>query len=83
MLTAKESKLDFIFLLDLKREKGYGFLSPGERTALSQFILFFNNLGGVPVFNLPVENPNRRKHSVRPTAEDSPILPALNEWSPI
>ena len=40
----------------LIKEKGILFLSAVCSDKLLKFIDFFNNLGGVPVFNLPIEN---------------------------
>ena len=40
----------------LIKENGISFLSGCCSFKLLKFIVFFNNLGGVPVFNLPIEN---------------------------
>ena len=42
----------------LIKENGFGFLSACCSSKLLKFIDFFNILGGVPVFNLPIENFN-------------------------
>ena len=40
----------------LIKENGIGFLSGCCSSKLLKFIVFLSNLGGVPVFNLPIEN---------------------------
>ena len=40
----------------LIKENGTGFLSGCCSSKLLKFIVFLSNLGGVPVFNLPIEN---------------------------
>ena len=46
----------FMWIELLIKEKGFGLLSAFCSSKYLKFIDFLNNLGGVPVFNLPIEN---------------------------
>ena len=48
----------FVWISLLINENGVGFLSGSCSFNLLKFIDFFNILGGVPVFSLPIENFN-------------------------
>ena len=67
----------------LIKEKGMGFLSGCCSLKLLKFMVFLSNLGGVPVFNLPIEN--FRSFSLFASFIDglSPTLPASCFSEPI
>ena len=60
----------------LINEKGVGFLSGSCSSNLLKFIDFLSILGGVPVFNLPIENFSDSIFFANSTDALSPILPA-------
>ena len=57
--------------------------SPGCSSNFVKSIDFLRILGGVPVFNLPVVNPNLWRLSVSPKAAASPTRPQGASYSPI
>ena len=60
----------------LIKEKGFGFLSASCSSKPLKFIDFLSSLGGVPVFNLPIENFNFSKEIARFVEGLSPSRPA-------
>ena len=64
-------------------ENALGSSSPYCGSVRSKFIVSFFNLGGVPVFNLPVLNPNSVKFSVSPADFSSPTLPPEIDFRPV
>ena len=64
------------------KENGIGLVSGSCSSKLLKFIDFFNILGGVPVFNLPIENFSFSIFFARATDGLSPTLPAGEDWLP-
>ena len=73
--------LTFISLF--RKENGTGIGSADCISTFFQSILDFSNLGGVPVFSLPIGKPNCRIFLERISEDLSPILPADIFSSPI
>ena len=72
-----------MWIILLIKENGMGFSSGFCSSKLLKFIDFLSNLGGVPVFSLPIENFNNSIFLASFIDGLSPILPPANDLLPI
>ena len=76
MVWVIKHEICWVWIELLIKENGIGDLSGNCSSKLLKFIDFFNILGGVPVFNLPIENFSFSIFLAKETDGLSPTLPA-------